>query len=336
MVNRVRLLSLCLVLGATAFSPILTIEAPRDLGTLGGESSVAHAVNAWGTVVGQSRDLDENEHAFLWRNGNMIDLGTLRPGEPAQSEAYDINALGQVVGRSDAYSEESGLNVRAFLWEAGAMRDLGTLGGTWSTAFAINNRSEIVGVSELATGGPSHAFLYRQGVMSDLGGLNAEAASVAYAINPSGAVAGACEDRPGGYYRACLWANGTVTDLGTFGGPSSEALGINRWGTVVGASQTPDGEWRAFLWRNGAITDLGTLGGSRSWAFGINDLGQVVGYSTNSAGGDEAFLWERGAMTALPGLGGPCTAEAVNNLGAIAGSCALLELGTSHASLWTR
>ena len=49
-----------------------------DLGTLGGDGSVARAVNASGQVVGDSATADGTSHAFSWTAaGGMIDLGTL-------------------------------------------------------------------------------------------------------------------------------------------------------------------------------------------------------------------------------------------------------------------
>src|SRR5579871_3407416 len=68
-----------------------------DLGTLGGDSSWAAAVNAAGQVVGQSTTLDGNSHAFLYSDGTMTDLGTLGG---TVSYARGINAAGQVVGGS--------------------------------------------------------------------------------------------------------------------------------------------------------------------------------------------------------------------------------------------
>ncbi len=47
------------------------------------------------------------------------------------------------------------------------MHDLGTLGGSYSFAFNINDRSEIVGESDTADG-DTHAFVVRGGVMIDL------------------------------------------------------------------------------------------------------------------------------------------------------------------------
>ena len=51
-----------------------------DLGTLGGSSSAAWGINEAGQVVGAAATATGAQHAFLYTNGMMIDLGTLEPG----------------------------------------------------------------------------------------------------------------------------------------------------------------------------------------------------------------------------------------------------------------
>src|SRR4051794_30777895 len=62
--------------------------AALDLGTLGGTSSSAGAMNSSGQVVGQSSTAAGYNHAFLWQNGTMTDLETLGG---LRSGAADIN-----------------------------------------------------------------------------------------------------------------------------------------------------------------------------------------------------------------------------------------------------
>jgi len=86
---------------------------------------------------------------FVWDpvTGAMIDLGILGG---TNSEAYGINARGQVVG----YSQPTSGSYHAFLWDpgTGAMTDLGTLGGPESRALGINARGQVVGWSRTASG----------------------------------------------------------------------------------------------------------------------------------------------------------------------------------------
>jgi probable HAF family extracellular repeat protein len=67
-----------------------------DLGTLGGASSRALALNERGQVLGDSRAADGQNHAVLWTNGRMIDLGVLQALTPRPHDA--LNDKGQAIG----------------------------------------------------------------------------------------------------------------------------------------------------------------------------------------------------------------------------------------------
>lgn len=61
-----------------------------DLGTLGGQNSIAFAVNDSGVVVGGNSGGGPSAHAFVYRDGVMVDLGA--------GVARAINNAGEVVG----------------------------------------------------------------------------------------------------------------------------------------------------------------------------------------------------------------------------------------------
>jgi probable HAF family extracellular repeat protein len=86
------------------------------------------------------------------------------------------------------------------------MTDLGTLGGPYSSAYSINDNGQIVGESTNASG-YSHAFLWQNDIMTDLGTLTGRADSSALSINNAGQIVGKCYNVLDGYAPpfATLW-----------------------------------------------------------------------------------------------------------------------------------
>ena len=77
------------------------------------------------------------------------------------------------------------------------MKDLGTLGGDSGQAFSVNDAGEVVGKANLPGvlgcdqfGTPAHAFLWKNGVMTDLGTPAGDLCSFALAINAKHQVVG--------------------------------------------------------------------------------------------------------------------------------------------------
>ena len=127
---------------------------------------------------------------------------------------------------------------------------MGTLGGNYSTASSINNAGVIVGQATTQTG-QYHAFLYKNGAMSDIGTLGTS--SYAYAINDAGQIVGYFYD--GSEYHAFLYNDGVMLDLNDFIDDSlnftlTNARDINEYGDIVGSGIDANGETHAFLLYN--------------------------------------------------------------------------------------
>jgi probable HAF family extracellular repeat protein len=226
---------------------------------------------------------------------------------------------------------------------APAYIDLGTLGGPHSFAFDVNNRDQVVGLSnmqeEASWWEDGHAFLWQNGKLQDLGTLGGKHSQARH-INDRGQIAGTSEFGAGEEEHAFFWENGRMRDVGTLGGAESWAVDLNEQGQVAGNSTTAAGDTHCFLWASGVMTDLGTLGGSTCYVADINDAGQVVGRS--STGSEtwytHAFLWANGVMTDLAPDSPPSAvsyAVAINNREQVIGSavCPAADLWNC-AVLW--
>jgi probable HAF family extracellular repeat protein len=154
----------------------------HELPTYGGDpDGVAQEINDNGGVVGGSgtcATFNTNflynlvpVHALLWEKGIAIDLGNLggKTGQAGGNIAYDINNQDQAVGNSDLPGDTT---FHAFLWtKKTGMQDLGTLSGdVASVSISINDAGSVVGASLDANFNP-RAFLWENGVMTDLNTL---------------------------------------------------------------------------------------------------------------------------------------------------------------------
>ncbi|SFH42909.1 PEP-CTERM protein-sorting domain-containing protein [Nitrosospira sp. Nsp14] len=306
------------ILGAALFSglgfiaPVTAQELPQErayfidlsdrsvteLGSLGGGYASPRALNDSGQVVGVSRTVNGQFHAFITGPDGveMRDLGI--PSD--YSYASDINDSGQVVGESNTSADAP---LRAFITgpNGEGMRDLG-IPGDYSYASGINDAGQVVGHSPNSNGIP-HPFITGANgegmtLLGTLGGtlvvpgdVNSQGQVVGYSFTWGGP-----PTYEGTAHGFITGPNGTgMTDLGTLGGETSYAMSINNSGQVVGYSDTASGATRAFIIGpdDVGMRDLGTLGGGLiDVPYDINDAGQVVGRSRMSGvwGPDRAFI----------------------------------------------
>jgi probable HAF family extracellular repeat protein len=328
-----------------------------DLGALppvASNSSIAQAITSKGdNIVGASENAVIDPlipsiteiRAVVWREGQIIDLGTLGGN---QSAAFAINDRGQVAGFStnavpDPLSilyfilgSPNGTQTRAFLWDKhSGMQDLGSLGGGDAFGTFLNRHGQVAGFSytnstpNATTGLPTiDPFLWDGSTMLDLGTLGGTNGNPT-ALNNGGQVIGFSNLSGDNSFHPFLWEEGKLIDLytSTVGGNPITANAINDAGEIVGAAAFPAQPFDAYLWRHGVATDLGHLKSdcsSEAWA--MNSAGQIVVISFSCDGANpRAALWEDGSLVDLNTLipaGSSLqlfSPQAINDRGEIAG-----------------
>jgi chitinase len=184
--------------------------------------------------------------AFLYRNGQLYDVGTLGG---LFSVGSGINNAGQIVGNSTVVIGKS--EAFAFLFSNGRMQVIGGAKAGNFAPWAINDNGWITGT---LTNTP-------------------------VTIKPSNDINRNPTD---GY--AALYVNGNLSSLGTLSGyTGSQGLSINNSGTIIGALTTPDssvtGVSGVFIYSGGRMYDLNKLvfGPWTILSVGhINDAGEIA------------------------------------------------------------
>lgn len=324
----------------------LSVPQPRytitDLGTLGGDRSLAYGINSLGHITGFS-ELPGNPsagfHAFLY-DGQMHDLGALNDSPHnaprSMSSGAKINDSDQVVGNT--YGDVGGAT--AFVWDAAnGMRSLG-FPNTYGVA--INNKGQIlVQASTIVPEQPVPAFLFHPAtgreVIPPLASQDGCFPNVS-AVNDSGVVVGYCErsKRLPSVLQAFVWdsTHGTQV-LDSPGSIQSIARSMNSKGRISGEIGVKLGVGRAVTWDTSSGLQMLPLVTDRlertlnTGAYSINDQGYIVGMGSvliDSRGViQNGVLWIGSVGYLLDNLIPPSSgwhlieATAINNAGQIAG-----------------
>ncbi|CAA9248672.1 MAG: hypothetical protein AVDCRST_MAG41-1824 [uncultured Corynebacteriales bacterium] len=239
-------------------------------------------INDSGTVIGTDVTTSDLRRGFLWRSGQLTDLGSLEPAL--------INDAGVVVG---TVAEPDGSH-RIVRWVDGVDTDLGTPGpATGLGAPYLVDLTERGDVAAYVPTGTGHrAYVRRAGATGwrELRGLPGATDVRVTALNEVGQAVGTSNRGPGTLPSAVSWGAGPARALPTLGGNSSEAYDLNDRGDVSGFSTTPSGDAHAAIWRDGVLLDVGPAGADSS-AGALNEAGQAVGSAFTLDDRIRAFRW---------------------------------------------
>src|SRR5262249_11865536 len=255
------------------------------LDDLGGNSR-GNSLNNRGWVAGFSLLSIPRRHATLWRDGSILDLGTLGTADKNSNVAWPVkNDRGIVAGISQTNTPEphgeswscaaffggqSGFTCLGFVWENGVMTPLNPLpGGNNSFATGADNLGRVVGWAENGVHDSTcvgsqvlqfHPVIWdRSGKIEPLPLFGDDSSGAATAINNRGqivGISGICDQAVGRRTakHALLWDKGTITNLGNLGAELwITPMAINEHGDIVGFGATDEtdlnGDFlRAFVW----------------------------------------------------------------------------------------
>lgn len=202
--------------------------------------------------------------------------------------------------------------------------DLGTGGGTTSFAHGINDKGLVIGNIRIGnTNQNDHGFVWKKGVMTDLG------TRIPYDLNDKGQM----------LFGNGVWYKGVITKFGPYpepypghGSTSLYPQSINNEGQVLFAIYNDFDDKGAAFWEKGVFTKLPFF----SYPEAMNERGQIITFNF----GDHGYVWEKGVITDLGGLGEFAgglsfrgSKMAINNRGQVVGTFTTAA-NERHAFLW--
>jgi len=231
-------------------------------------SSYVNAVNQGGVMAGRFSAGFNSSGAFA---GSLEDgFTSLQTLGAFGANAVALNNAGIVVGWSSSNSNTT----RAAIWngQTGSVQDIGTLGGASAQALGVNAQGTVVGVADvgLVNGvDRSHAFIYRNGVMSRIAAnLGDGTGSVADSINNRGQTLGRFYELVNGVTTERSFihtASGGAVSLHGLGLPHAGGK-INDLGQILLGNNSLQNPTGTLTW---AQSSGGSVGAADNWDSGM-------------------------------------------------------------------
>lgn len=344
-----------------------------DLGTLGGDRSIAAGLNTPAAgrpllIVGNAQNAAGQTRASYWyydpASGAQPAVALAKVDDDTQSLAFAANQSEQIVGYSSKLTLVDGVyssTSRAVRWPvAGDGLILPGFGGTRASASSISFAGQVLGYATTEEG-KVRPFLWDPnsapaGTLKDLGFFSGHDIQPAD-FNEDGIVVGSLRFDPppepleaytsAELQTAFVWSASAglrrLPDLGpppTRDGVQSVASGINNKGVIVGFVNTAGYGLRAVRWN---WTEDGTADGSykvQDLGLGAGSRARDINNSDEIVGGFRAKRYSTGFFLSgstfkeLPILSYFAIAHKINDSGEIVGM-SYFRNSYEHAVLWT-
>ena len=238
-----------------------------NLGTLGGSTSTAYAVNDNGQVVG-SANITGNAHAdpFLYSNGVMTNVW--KGGTKYGATAVAINDDGHFVVN---HNLDTNGDTESYFWDGTLLTDLGTGGAT-----SMNASDMVVGNSIMGRSSLDNYWVYANGKLDRSPGYTHPGAGNAWAwsVNNDGVIAGMCNDGvPLSYSWGCVFGPNVSYDLQNLVAGEFPPIAIRSDNTTCSIDQN-----NSFaIWSNTGTEMVDFSLDYGVWCNGLDDYGDAVG-----------------------------------------------------------
>ena len=279
--------------------------------------------NDKGQVAGYYYDAAGN-HGYVETAGSFITIDV--PGSSAvyasgpgvDTIATAINNVGQVAGQYDT-ENEGYTRVRSFLYAGGTLTAIDVPGSSYTAAFGLNDKGQVVGFYDDITTYKLRGFVYADGAFTTFDAPG-DGFTLPYAINNVGEVAGSYNENGGshGFLRDAAGAFTTVDVPGSGymayddGGnkvtvPATEVRSLNDKSQIIGEYTDATGTY-SFLGTAGVFANLplpSPTHYSNPWAetYGINNAGQIVGEYWETSQSSYGILGTPEVAVAVPESG---------------------------------